>query len=272
MVSFAEQRGVRMRSKKPFSSGLVYRGLPIAAFATIGIGLVLAMSVSAQALSTADLPLGSDPRYHPDPSLNLWDREFYVHTGAALPAAWAMQDSLSWDFHSEKMYGTLTSQVWQHTDGHTLFAYQLANTGDQHSTDPCEMRTGNINGFAPGWEFLDVGLLDYGGDENFDDGDVLKMEHSLDTMGHEQFAFFFEADDEQYVPVEEWLLPGEIATWFYFETNAPAWTRGIASVENGGSSVAAIPVLVPAPEPVTVFGVLLGIGTLGGYIRKRRMS
>jgi len=272
MVSFAEQRGGHMRSKKPSSSGLVYRGPPIAAFAVIAIGLVLAMTVSAQALSTADLPLGSPPRYHPDSTLNLWPREFYVYTGAALPVEWTMQDSLSSDFHNGRMYGTLTSQVWQHTDGHTLFAYQLANTGGQHSPDPCEMRTGNINGFGAGWELLDVGLLDYGGDEDFDHGDVLKMEHSLDTLGHEQFAFFFEADSQQFLPVEEWLLPGEIATWFYFETNAPAWTQGIASVQNGGSSVAAIPVLVPAPEPVTVFGVLLGIGTLGGYIRKRRMS
>ena len=263
-----------MRSKIPSSTGLVHRGPPIAMCVAVAIGIILAMTGSAYALSTADLPLGSIPRYHPDPDdiLKLWDREFFVYTGAALPAAWTLQDSLSVDFHNGVMYGTLDSQVWQHTDGHTLFAYQLDNTGDQFIANPCEMRTGNIDGFAAGWEFQDVGLLDYNGDVNFDDGDVLKMEHSLDTMGTEQFAFFFETTNREFGVTEEWLLPGETSTWFYFETDATAWQTGIASVQNGGSSASAIPVLVPAPEPVTVLGVLIGIGTLGGYIRRRRIG
>ena len=265
-----------MRSKKPSLGGLVYRGPPIAMVAAIAIGLVLAMCGSAHALGAKDLPLGSSPRYHPDDILNMWPRDFYVYTGAALPAEWALEASLSVDFMNGKMWGTMTSQVWQHTDEHTLFAYQLDNTGDEHVPPPipCEMRTGDIMmGFAPGLEFLDVGILDYNGDVNFDDGDVLKMEHySLDPGGQEQFAFSFEAENSDGGFTEEWLLPGETSSWFYIETNAEAWQRGLAGIQNGGSSVSNIPVLVPAPvpEPVTLLGMLLGIGTLAGYVRRRR--
>ncbi len=266
-----------MRSKKLSLGGLVYRGPPIAMVAAIAIGLVLAMCGSAHALGAKDLPLGSIPRYHPDPDdiLKMWPRDFYVYTGAALPAEWTLEESLSVDFNSGngKMWGTMTSQVWQHTDEHTLFAYQLDNTGDEHVPPPipCEMRTGDISGFAPGWEFLDVGILDYNGDVNFDDGDVLKMEHYL-LGGQEQFGFSFETVNRDFEFIEEWLLPGETSSWFYVETNAGAWQRGFAGIQNGGSSVSDIPVLVPAPEPVTLLGMLLGIGTLAGYVRKRRIG
>jgi len=261
-----------MRTRTPvFAGGLVGAVLAAAAILTL-VAPAHALSGSAK-----DLTVTTNPRYHPDDALNLFARDFNVYTGATMPAGWASVDTLSVDFTDHLMWGTMTSQVWQYTDGHLLFAYQVQNTGDQYlSPGAVVMRTGNVSCFDPGWQFQDCGILDFGGDEAFDQGDVLKLTLTADSGGKEQFGFVFETLDRTGTLVTKWLAPGQTSSWFYFETNATNWQLGQATIQDGGSSADDIQVLVPdrdlgfIPEPVTLLGLAIGVAYLGGYLRRRR--
>ena len=254
----------------------------------LAAGLILTLAATAHALvvPAAELPLdpqgpsytGKDIRYHPDTSLNLFANTFNVYTGGSMPADYTLEASLASGFTDNVMWGTMTTQVWQNTtDGTLLFAYQIENTGDHHSGDAVSMKTGNVTGFESGLEFLDCGILDFDtvadeedGDVAFDQGDVLVLTHAV-TQGTEQFGFVFETENNVGADVEKWLEPGETSSWFYFETYATEWGEGKATVQDSGSSADDIPVLVPQPipEPVTLLGVLAGVGALGGYARRR---
>jgi len=238
--------------------------MPVAAAA-----LILSAAAPAGAISGVpswtDAPLVvGNLRDHPDPALSLPGPDFNVYTGAALPAGWTLQASLSVNFANSNMYGRLDSQAWQYTDSHMLFAYRVANTGVSGNA---AIRSGNVTGFASGWKFLDSGILDYGGDVAFDQGDVLNLWR---TNGQaQQFGFSFQS----YYPfMEKLLMPGETSSWFYFETDAWSWTIGTATVQDSGASASPIPVLIPVPEPVTMAGMLLGIGGLTGYVARRRTA
>jgi len=244
----------------------------------LAAGLMLALATTAHALvvPAAPLPLAPsiDTRYHPDTSLNLFANTFNVYTGASMPANYTSKVSLPSDFTSTStlMSGRMTSEVWQNTsNGNLLFAYQISNTGT------VVMRTGNVTGFGSGVEFLDCGILHFGhpdGDVAFDQGDVLVLTHAV-TQGTEQFGFFFETEDFDGAEVDRWLEPSQTSSWFYFEADTPEWCRGIATVQDGGSSADEIPVLVPKglgapiPEPVTLLAVLAGVGAIGRYARRR---
>ena len=259
----------------------------------LAAGLMLTLATTAHALvdPAATLPLapGIDTRYHPDTSVtNPLFPKFNVYTGASMPANYTLKASLASGFTDNLMWGTMTSQVWQDMDptgdGRLLFAYQIQNTGNLHALDAVSMRTGNVTGFGSGVQFLDCGILDFGrfvdedgdgeeewddGDVDFDQGDVLSVTHDADSGGTEQFGFSFETE------VNRWLKPGETSSWFYFEADTPEWCRGIATVQDGGSSADEIPVLVPKglgapiPEPVTLLAVLAGVGAIGRYARRR---
>ena len=250
-----------MNLKQPSSPGRTWCGPPILALAAVG--LVLAMAVPAQALSVlvtpgADLAEGS-VRYHPDGSLGLPSTEFNVFTDSGLPSAWTLGASMATPFSNVDVGGTFYSNAYRHnTDGHTLFTYQIHNSGET------VIRDGNIAGFASGWQWLDSGIIDLGGDEAFDQGDVLKLRRPSD--GAPQFAFAFETD-----AVGNLLLQiGETSSWFYAVTDAPSWQVGQATVQDSGSSASPVAVLVPVPEPVTLAGLVIGVGCLGRYVRRRR--
>ncbi len=267
-----------MRIREPASACRV-----VAVLLAAGLMLTLAATAHALSGSAATLPLapGTDIRYHPDPNLNLFANKFNVYAGASLPADYTLQDTLVSGFMDHLMWGTMTTQVWQDTsptgDGRLLFAYQIDNTGDEHAANAVSMRTGNVTGFGSGVTFLDCGILDYNGDVAFDQGDVLVLTHAV-TQGTEQFGFVFETENIYGADVQKWLRPGQTSSWFYFEADTTEWCRGTATVQDGGSSADEIPVLVPKglgapiPEPVTLLGILAGIGTLGGYARRRRRN
>jgi len=251
-----------VKLKIPSLTGCLSRGPPILALAAVG--LVLAMAVPVQALSVlvspgADLPAGRT-RIHPDGTLGLSGTyEFNVFTGSGL-TGWTLADTLTTDFSNEKVAGTFYSEVYTHSEGHTLFTYQIYNSG---TTD---IRHGNLAGFASGWEFLDSGVLHFGAvSDDYIDGDVLALGRPANG---EQLNFAFEGWNGSGM-TEMLLETGQTSTWFYAVTDAPSWHVGRATVQDSGSSASPVAVLVPAPEPVTLAGLVLGVGCLGRYVRKR---
>jgi len=238
----------------------------------ITLVIVLTFSAQAPALSVlvspgAGLSAGTS-RVHPDTNLNLLGSNFNVYTGNSLPSAWVLQASLTSPFHNNYVGGTFYSEVYKHsTEGHTLFRYRISNSG---TTD---IRSGNIAGFNAGWQILDSGIIDLGGDVSFDQGDVLKLKRP--AIGT-QLDFAFEATKNQPpdYPTEERLLAvGQTSSWFYMVTDAPSWMIGQATVQDSGSSASPVSVLIPVPEPLTILTVFASIAGLTGYVyRKRRSS
>ena len=249
-----------MKLKKPFVPGRCYCGPLICAFAAV---LLLMPTAPAQALSVlvtpgADLPAGTT-RVHPDDALLLTGSAFNVFRGSGL-TGWTLADTLSTDFSNQQVAGTFYSAVYTHSDGHTLFTYQIHNSG----TTP--IRSGNIAGFASGWEFLDSGVLHFGaGSDGYVTGDVLTLGRPANG---EQLDFMFQGWNGSGW-TERLLAVGGTSTLFYAVTDAPSWQVGQATVQDTGSSASPVAVLVPFPEPVTLAGLVLGIGCLGRYVRKR---
>ena len=236
----------------------------------ITLVIVLTFSAQAPALSVlvspgAGLSAGQS-RVHPDTGLNLLGSNFNVYTGDSLPSEWVLQASLTSPFHNNYVGGTFYSEVYKHsTEGHTLFTYQISN-----ATDSAPIRSGNIAGFNAGWQILDSGIIDLGGDLSFDQGDVLKLKRPANGT---QLDFAFEATDKSGNTVEKLLAVGEISSWFYIVTDAPSWMIGQATVQDSGSSASPVSVLIPVPEPLTLLTVFASIAGLAGYVyRKRRLS
>jgi len=256
-----------VKLKKPSLPGRWYCGPPICALAAVALLLMMsgpALATSVLVSPGADLPAGQT-RIHPDTSLGLLGTyEFNVFTDDSLPSEWIFGDSLASAFSNVSVAGTLYSEVYTHsTDGHTLFMYQLANTGIE------PLRSGNIAGFSAGWQWLDCGIIHLDGDEDFVQGDVLTLARP-GGGGTPQFAFSFQTSSASGPMIYDYVLTsGQTSSWFYAVTDAPSWQVGPATVQDGGSSFSPIPALIPVPEPVTLAGLMLGVGCLGRYVRKR---
>lgn len=171
-------------------------------------------------------------------------------------------------FSGEGLDGALRTQVWEHTDGHLLFAYQLDNAGllgFEH------MRIGNIAGYDDDIAIVDSGVLHVGGTSEYESGDILEMGRTTDGV-EAQLFFAFYAYATDWSTVRRYLQPGESSTWFYVDTDMVDYTVGVATVQNGGVSHDDIPVLIaaPIPEPLTVLGLTMALASLGGYISRRR--
>lgn len=211
----------------------------------------------------ADL-VGGAQRVHPDSTLDLGGDKFNVFTGATLPGdTWSFVVSHTGTPIEGTMVVAMYSQVWRHTDGHLLFTYQLENK----AACTALARKGNIKGYPSVCGIIDAGILDYGGDEAYDTGDILMLYRP--NSGGDQLAFQFEALDSQYqTKVERLLAPGQTSTWFYVETEATDYTCGPTTIMDSGESAHGMQVLVPIPEPATMMLIGLGLGAL--LIRRRR--
>lgn len=252
-----------MRRNGPSLPGRWYCGPPLLALAVAGI--VLASAVPVQALSVLVSPGADAPaatmRIHPDSSLNLLGpREFNIYTGVSLPAEWQLMDSLD-AYYVDGLTVDISSRVYQHnTDGHTLFLYAITNYG------PVPVRSGNVAGFAAGWEFLDVGIWHPGGDEDYVTNDVLTLGRPANgkQLDFALQGFTMSGWNEQLLEVDQ------TTTWFYAVTDAPSWQIGKATVQDSGLSASPVPVLVPVPEPVTMAGMLMAMGGVAAYVRRRQ--
>ncbi|MBL7134833.1 MAG: PEP-CTERM sorting domain-containing protein [Phycisphaerae bacterium] len=234
------------------------------AFLTLLMGVVaLAWPLAADGSLVspgADL-LGGAARRHPDPNLPLVGAAFNVYTATDMPPAWTLLDAMSGVPGMGTMDVIVYSQVWEHDDGHLLFAYQIEN----NSTAP--VRSGNIAGFdAMAFAIIDCGVFDLAGTEAFDEGDVLQL--SRPTGGNPQLAFAFKAPNNEGQMVERLLAPGETSSWFYAETDALDFVTGPSTVMDGGQSADMMEVFVPAPEPATTG--LLAAGMAAMLLRRRR--
>lgn len=231
----------------------------------IGTVLFVGPRVAQGALVSpaADLPGGSE-RVHPDSALDLGGNTFNVFTGGSMPGAtWTLLASHAGDPIEGTMIVTVYSQVWQHTDGHLLFAYQLENK----AACTASARKGNIKGYPHTCSIIDSGILDYAGDLAYDTGDILALYRP--NSGGDQLAFQFEALDSQYqTNVEKLLEPGQTSTWFYVETDAVAYAYGTSTIMDSGESAHGMEVFVPIPEPATMVLVGLGLGVL--LLRRRQ--
>jgi len=227
----------------------------------IGAGLAPAAALANTPLVSPAAPIAtSDWRCHPDPSLNLMGAGFNVFTDAAMPADWSLLASLAGTPGMGTMFVTINSQVWQHADGHLLFAYQVVNGND------AKVRRGNVVGHGSEFSVIDSGILDYGGDLAYDAGDILWLARTDGTAP--QLAFAFEGVNGNYQIVERLLEKGQTSSWFYVETDATVYSTAGATVQDSGRSGDRIPVLVPAPEPATV--LLLAAGAVTALVLRRR--
>ena len=237
----------------------------------VGWMLLLASGLLCSASIAAGAPLvspgaglpGGAACLHPDPDLALAAGNlFNVFTAGSMPLEWTLVESHVGVPGMGTMDVTVYSQAWRHTDGHLLFAYCIEN----QSTAP--VRKGNIAGYDPLlFAIVDCGVLDFGGDLAFDQGDPLFLWRPSGGAAP-QLAFAFEAPDAQGQNVERLLAPGQTSAWFYAETDAAAYTLGLSTVIDGGQSADMMEVLVPAPEPATL--VLLACGCAGLAARRAR--
>jgi hypothetical protein len=160
----------------------------------------------------------------------------------------------------ENLTGTIRSEVYRHgTDAHLLFVYTITN--DPNSTQGVAFANlvdwDNIKIIDAGEIALEAGI------QNF------YTYSRLDT-GPGNLRFTFRTDTGEGALLE----PGDESTHGYAETDAPVIARGYATVQDEGLSQDAIPVLVPTyiPEPLTMVGLLMGLGGIGAHIRRRRMA
>ena len=203
-------------------------------------------------LPEADLPAGGY-RAHPDGELSLAGDKFNIFIETAMPDEWTLEASHIGTPGMGTMDVIMYSQVWRHDDGHLLFAYKVEN-----NSSSC-VRLGNIGGYgAAVCDITDSGILHFGGNATFVQGDILELSRSSIES---QLAFAFEAIDTSGETIEKLLLPGETSQWFYIETDAVKYGYGLSSVIDGGASADMMEVLIPIPEPATI--ALLTIGVIG---------
>lgn len=162
---------------------------------------------------------------------------------------------------SGALTGTVLSQVWQDNgDGHLLFLYQVSADAGLPSNE--YIRSVRITGFGDQWAVVDSGVI-RPGPVGFVLGDAVYL--SREPAGQNKIN----ADFNSIVfPPPRDITSGNTSTAWYYETNATAYQIGEMSVQNG-EVAGGIPVYVPAPEPVTLIGSLLGLGSVVGYIRRR---
>ena len=248
--------------------------------------LALAMPAFAAGSNFADLFLPGDGmptwRVHPGTfgGLDPAGAHFTMLTdvgglaGDGFTHLWALDVNSA--FSTGNLSGILHSQIWQHGDGHLLFAYKLENTGE---TGFADMRIGNIQGYEKPVGVVDSGILQPGGDGSYNVGDVLEIGRTTDGTSAQLFFSFQTIDSSFSTIIRRKLEPGQQSSWFYADTDQDAWYLGAATIQNGGISQDQIPVLVPGvdlgtgviPEPLTMAAVLAGMGSLSCYLRRRRL-
>ena len=227
-----------------------------------------ALALSVLGSPAADLDPG-ETRFHPYHSKVPPALDKFNVVAPPVPSEWQFQAALTSPFYGSvaspgaEVTGVLYSEVYKHqTEGHTLFLYKIWNSGKAGGYPDESIKRANVAGFAQGWEWLDVGIL--ADRKTFVAGDPVALGLFSPTEGP-QFAIIFDLNGL----VTELLDPNETTPWVYAVTDAPSWRIGAATVEDSGISVSPIPVLVPVPEPVTTAGMVLGLGCLAGYVRKR---
>jgi len=73
--------------------------------------------------------------------------------------------------------------------------------------------------------------------------------------------------------IYDWALHFDDQGWGSRTPNAGGpWSAGLLDSKGYGSGYEGVLELTAVPEPLTMFGVLIGIGGLAGYLRKRRIT
>lgn len=221
-------------------------------------------------------------RDHPDPTLIGSGPTFFnVYMGIwPDPANWVLQNNIVGTFDSgpgpKIVKGSIESWAYQSTaDNHILFLYQI--TMDPASESHGE---GNLGKYPANCGVRDSGV--FGNDTNaFNSNDVLRL--TRDINGNPlapydiKWEFAFGVNNNK-------LLGGTTSSVFYIDTNWDSWALGGATFQNSQVSAFTNPneqqfVLVPdpagttldpIPEPMTMMAVMMGIGGLAGYVKKRR--
>ena len=162
---------------------------------------------------------------------------------------------------------TFESQVWQdNATNELLFLYRVSNDAGSNTA----IQSVTIALFDDLVNITDSGVWDQGRSTGlaFQHGDPTKLNRGPATLN--QFSFDYKPDDNNPAPA---LSVGEVGSWVYVGTDYPYYTYGLATVQDG-TSQANIQVLVPTtiPEPITMAGMLMAVGGLAGYIRRRRMA
>jgi hypothetical protein len=205
-----------------------------------------------------DIPAGTTPwNVYDEGGATLMDAGFSSNYGS--PIADLLSPFVTTNDGGGYLAGTIYSEVYRHaTDGHLLFVYTISN--DEDST------TGIAFSNLVDWDSIDI----------TDAGELLEeaavtpfLTYSRSSSGT-NLRFTFQNDQEE----GALLMPGDVSTHAYAETDAKLIIRGLATVQDTALGEDNIPVLVPTfvPEPLTMVGLFLGLGSVGVYIRKRRMA
>lgn len=247
-----------------------------------GIGLVAvlaawtALGVAPAAASTMVSPgaslLEPLPRVHPDPALSLGAPDkLNVFTDPIMPPEWVLEAEHAGTPHEGTLDVAILTQVWRHDDGHLLFAYQVQNL----ATSTSDIRRGNLIGYEAACEVIDSGIMDLGGDVEFDQGDILSLRRS--NGSESQLRFAFEGTGTMGETILRMLAPGQSSSWFYAETPWQGYTWSISTVQDSGQSAKGMEVFVPhpdpgVPEPATMGLMGAGLVTMLMVRRRRRAA
>ncbi len=258
------------RAAKARSRGTA--GIALAAILAVwaALGAAPAAADGPMVLPGASL-LETDMRVHPDASLLLGaPSTFNIFTDAAMPPGWELEVSHSGTPSSGVLDVVILSQAWRHIDGHLLFAYQVQNLAESTAA----LRVGNLVGYGPDCEVIDSGILDLGGDVEFDQGDVLRLRRS--NGSEPQLRFAFEATGGMGETIRRALAPGQTSSWFYAETLETNLGYSMATVQDGSQTAEGMEVLgplyIPVPEPATIGLMGAGMAALGLLRRRRRVA
>lgn len=161
--------------------------------------------------------------------------------------------------------GQVTSWVFQDPGtGNLGFQYHFTSTG----TSP--LIRASLNG-----EWLGVTVVDAGADASgsstqvgalgWTDGDPEQIQREATILG-EDVIFQWLVGNNGTV-----LASGDTSSLIWLDTQAPWYKVDLVGLlDSGAASSAGVLTPGPIPEPITMIGLVMGVGGVAGYIRKRR--
>jgi len=240
----------------------------------LAVGVVAVLSCAALANTPAPLPAGTslyDAALGFPPVLPTYDTVFPVGLTKLYSVAEPIEVTKVGD-NGIKMVGTVTSTIWKNALGQYTFEYQFNETGSS------QIETASFDSAA----WVGVTITDAGSDGT---GHSVRASGSSLTWTNGDPAYISRNSGTS-APYISWSMLSTYGTYLiggtntglsadiWFSTTATGWQWSDTSLQDSsatGEAVLLAPGITPndfppsVPEPLTMAGVLLGIGALGRY-------